>query len=123
MSAMKKSFVVLFLFFTSFSFAQQLSKSGLNTKKSTDDLLLPNGQKLPLNMDFFKLKESKPNINALSELRRKLSKQKAKANHNMPIFVPEGKFFLEIYDVEEDVDYKLRIFELQKSNYSLRSAG
>jgi len=30
----------------------------------------------------------------------------------MPFFFPKGKFFLELYEVDDDMDYKLRIFDL-----------
>jgi len=120
---MKKYFVLVLLVFASLSFAQQSPYSGLNYKKSTDDILQSNSLKLPLNMDFFKLKDAKPNNHALSQLLKQSSIRKTKPKHNMPIFVPEGAYFLQIYDVDKEVDYKLRIFELRKSNYSERSAG
>lgn len=120
---MKKSLLVLFYFSVSALFAQQSPNSGLNYKKSTDDLLLPNSPKLSLNMDFFKLEGFKQNTNSLSELLRESYNQRVKPTDHMPIFVPEGKFFLEIYDVDEDLDYKLRIFEFKKLKYFLKSVG
>jgi hypothetical protein len=41
----------------------------------------------------------------------------------MPIFVPEGKFFLKIYEVEPDIDENINIFPLEKSNYFWKTVG
>jgi len=123
MKRMKNSIAILFLFFTVFSFAQQSPNSILNNKNSADDLLRTSHSKLSLNMDSFKLRNLKQSTNSISELLRDSNNQRVKSLDNMPIFEPKGKFFLEIYDVEEDIDHKLRIFEFEQSKYNLRSMG
>lgn len=116
---MRKSLSIFFLVFTTFSFAQQSPNSIFNYNKSTDNLLLQNSSKLSLNVDSFKLKGSIQKHNSLSELPNQI----IKPIHNIPIFAPGGNFFFRTYDVDKDIDHKLRIFEVEKSKYFLRSVG
>jgi hypothetical protein len=119
---MKTSFVLLFLFSVSILFAQQTPNSWLK-KKSSTDLLLPNTTKYSLNLTPFKLEDFQKVKNPISELLQKSDNRRLKPIDNMPIFEPQGKFFLEIYEVEQDIDHKLRIFQFEQSKYYLRSVG
>lgn len=120
---MRKSIAILFLVFTTFSFAQQSPNSIFNYRNSSDDLISLNSSKLSLNMDSFKLEDLKQNTNSLSELPRESYNQRVKPTDNMPIFAPKGKFYLKIYGVDEDIDYKLKIFIFEESKYYSRSVG
>ncbi|MFK7812282.1 MAG: hypothetical protein AB8B59_07290 [Maribacter sp.] len=82
---MKNSIAIILLVFTTFSSAQQPLNSIFN--------YAPNSSKLSLNMDSFKLEDLKENTNALSEQLKKSYNQRVKPTHNMPIFVPKGKFY------------------------------
>jgi len=120
---MKNITVIFFLLFTTCSFAQQPTNSTLNYKNSSDGVMGLNNIKLGLNMERFKLEDFKQIAPSLSEIKRKIRNQRPTSLHKMPIFVPDGNLFLEIYDINENIDYKLRIFDLEKSKYFLRSMG
>lgn len=113
---MKHAITIIFLVFTSVSLAQQSPISTLNYKKSTDDVLFPQSPKLLLNLDSFKLEDTSQNTHSLSEFLRESYQQRVKLASNMPIFEPKGKFYLEIFSIDDDIDYKLKIFDLEKSN-------
>ena len=74
-------------------------------------------------MNSFKLPDFKQNTNPFYKLTRKVNKQNEQPSDGMPIFVPEGMFFLEIHEVNEDIDYKLRIFDMEKSDHFEGSTG
>lgn len=120
---MKKFLFLVSLFFTAFSFAQQSLNSFVNKKKSTSNFLLPYKSKYSLNLDFFKLEKVQKSFNSLSELFRESNSQRSRPIDNMPIFEPKGKFYLEISPVDENIDYKLKIFSLEKSKYYSREVG
>jgi len=120
---MKTPLVLLFLFSASILFAQQTPYPWLNKKKPSSDLLLPNSTKYSLNLEPFKLEDFQKVKNPISELLEKSNNRRSKPIDNMPIFESQGKFFLEIYEVEKNIDHKLRIFQFEKSKYYLRSVG
>ena len=66
-------------------------------------------------MKPFKLEDFIQNTDALAEFLKKSYNQSIKPTGNMPIFSPAGKFYLEIFDVDKNSDYKLRVFDLEKS--------
>ncbi|MFS4492078.1 hypothetical protein [Maribacter sp. 2308TA10-17] len=104
---MKKTIFILLLVSGSLTFAQQS----------------PNESKLSLNMHPFELEDFKSITNPLSEFQIKPNKGFLKPSDNMPIFEPKGKFFLEIYKVEENIDHKIKIFEFEQSKYNSRNLG
>lgn len=104
---MKKTIFIWLLVSGSYTFAQQS----------------PNESKLSLNMAPFELEDFKSITNPLTKFQRKPNKQILKPSDNMPIFELQGKFFLEIYKVDEDIDHKLKIFEFEQSKYNSRNLG
>jgi len=119
---MKMVLIVAMLISCSLACAQQSPKPFGNTIFNYS-LTSPNKVKQSLNMDFFKQEGFKQNTDVLGEFLRESNSQRTKPIDNMPILVPNGKFFLEIYGVDENIDHKLRIFDLEKSKYFLRSMG
>lgn len=120
---MKKALAIALFISGSLAFAQQPTNSIGNFKKSIDDLVSPNSPKLGLNMNSFKLEDFIQNTKTFPELPRESYNKSLKPAGNVPIFIPNGKFFLEIYGEDEDIDYKLRIFDIEKSKYRFRSMG
>ena len=111
---MNKITFFLLLGAVSFSFAQQANNKIIQQKKS----------KHSLNMEIFILEDFiTQNTNSLTEFLRESNSQGMKPLNNMPIFVPEGKFFLKIYEVEPDIDENINIFPLEKSNYFWKTVG
>ncbi|TMM53615.1 hypothetical protein FEE95_17075 [Maribacter algarum] len=119
---MKKAFTIVLLISSAIAFAQQSPKtfSGgvFNYNSNTPGITKPS-----LNMTPFKLEDFMGKTNSLTERLRKSNRQREKPVDNMPIFAPEGKFFLKIYKVDEDIDHKLKIFEFEQSKYNSRNLG
>lgn len=114
-SDMKKTLLVLFLLSAFVLFAQKTPNNFFNKNKPSQGFLLPNKSTFSLNLDFLKLEESKKKITSLPELLFRSNQESSAPNHNMTIFEPKGKFLLEIYEVDQNIDHKLKIFEIRKS--------
>lgn len=110
---MHKAFAILLLVSGSLAFAQQFPNPSSNSPIFNYSLVPPTAWKQGLNMDFFKLEDFKENTWSLSQSLRAAYGQRIKQPSNMPIFVPEGKFFIELFKPDENIDYKLRIFEME----------
>ncbi len=120
---MKKTIAILLLVSGTLAFAQQSPSSVPSKDIFNYHLESPNKPKYSLKMTPFKLEDFIQNTNTLSEFLRKSNSEREKPANNMPIFVPGGKFFLEIYKVDDDIDHKLKIFDLEKSKYNSRKLG
>lgn len=120
---MKKAFVIVCCVSSAFAFAQQTPSPSLHNKTFNYTLTTPLSEKQSLNMESFMRNDFEQNTDILSELLRKSNTKRFKPRSTMPIFSPEGEFHLEIYEVEEDIDHKLKIFDLEKSKYFFRSLG
>lgn len=110
---MKKITFISLLCTASLSFAQQSDNQIIKQKKS----------QLSLNMDFFKMDIKDQKRNSLSQIRNEVDTQRLKSIDNIPIFAPQGEFFLEIYEVEPHIDEKINIFPLEKSKHFWKTVG
>jgi len=119
---MKKAFAIVCFVSSAFVFAQQTTGPSLNNRIFNNNSTKPS-QKLSLNMKPFMLEDFIQNTGILSEVIRKSNARRLKPSTAMPIFSPEGEFHLEIYEVKEDIDHKLKIFDLEKSKYHSRNLG
>jgi len=120
---MKKTFVIICFVSNVFCFAQQTPSPTINNTIFNYSLTTPHSGKQSLNMKSFIRNDFMENTSIISELLLKSNSKRIQPNTTMPIFSPEGEFHLEIYEVEEDIDHKLKIFDLEKSKYFLRSFG
>lgn len=111
---MKKAFVIVCFVSSTLAFAQQTPSPSLNNTILSNSLATPL-QKQSLNMESFISGDFKQNMSILSEVLRKSNTKRLKPSTTMPVFEPEGKYFLEIYKVNNTIDYKLKIFDYEKS--------
>lgn len=110
---MHKAFALLLLLSGSLALAQQWQSPSSNAPIFNYSLEPATSSKQALNMDFLKLENFKKNTWPFSHSQRQAYRNRKKQTGNMPIFVPKGQFFIALFKPDENIDYKLRIFDLE----------